>query len=193
MGKIILFIIAGYILYYALQIIYDGFLKKPVAGKDHERGEEIFFGDLSDVEKKYSEKVFLEDVQQLNIPNKMKGTERIIDPVIHTSNEDEQYDNFDSSEIAEMYAEEQSFNLYENELEPQGQKSNQDVQKKVVNESVLGKFIEQISIGSANILAVSTEVVKSNAQKFEKFFDHADHYYVVEDHAGTTVYRSTIF
>lgn len=191
MGKIFLFIVGGYVLYYLSQIIYDGFLKKSPVVKNQDEGELISLADLSDVEKTDIKSVSIEEAENVNLPKSMQTTEH--KEVVNQETIEPEDDDFDSSNFKERYEEEISFEQYDVQEKIEAEEKELLKEEQQAKQSMFAKFSEQINVNAESVVSMTTELVTKTASDFEKFFENADQHYVVEEINGTTAYRSKTF
>lgn len=191
MGKIFLFIVGGYVLYYLSQIIYDGFLKKSPVVKNQDEGELISLADLSDVEKTDIKSVSIEEAENVNLPKSMQTTEH--KEVVNQETIEPEDDDFDTSNFKDRYEEEISFEQYDVQEKIEAEEKELLKEEQQAKQSMFAKFSEQINVNAESVVSMTTELVTKTASDFEKFFENADQHYVVEEINGTTAYRSKTF
>lgn len=68
MGKIIIYILIAYIIYYAVNVLYDLFFQKEKINKNGDDGVEISLGEISSEENK-TKNIQVDDVEKVILPN----------------------------------------------------------------------------------------------------------------------------
>ncbi|WP_144281049.1 hypothetical protein [Chryseobacterium echinoideorum] len=182
MIKIIISIVAVYLLYYSGNIVYDLFLKKDYSGKKEETEEYLLIG-FSEKNTNKVQEVRIDDVENIKTPNSFNKKE-----VVPSVQEEQQNDSRDLDYIRRKFESEQEIDDFYNvsevhekvyEMEQNETLSRDSQQEKIIKEQ------EKKDISSPNLDSLN--------KQFKNFINLAEtNVQVISSLDGYKVYQSLI-
>lgn len=191
MGKVILITGILYLLYYAGNIVYDLFIKKPIVVHNENEGELISIGAILENESEPVKNIREEEVEDLNTPNSYQLDD---DELLFSDN--------DQNSHKERFEEEneiEQFSLTETQEAGTENLISQTEEKKALEEkeeqqSFLSRLGVAIGIGEKEITSKSKEIIpiKISDEAFRNFFEKANNHIVIANDNGQNFYKSSL-
>ncbi len=191
MGKVILITGILYLLYYAGNIVYDLFIKKPIVVHNENEGELISIGAILENESEPVKNIREEEVEDLNTPNSYQLDD---DELLFSDN--------DQNSHKERFEEEneiEQFSLTETQEAGTENFISQTEEKKALEEkeeqqSFLSRLGVAIGIGEKEITSKSKEIIpiKISDEAFRNFFEKANNHIVIANDNGQNFYKSSL-
>ena len=191
MGKVILITGILYLLYYAGNIVYDLFIKKPIVVHNENEGELISIGAILENESEPVKNIREEEVEDLNTPNSYQLDD---DELLFSDN--------DQNSHKERFEEEneiEQFSLTETQEAGTENLISQTEEKKALEEkeeqqSFLSRLGVAIGIGEKEITSKSKEIIpiKISDEAFRNFFEKASNHIVIANDNGQNFYKSSL-
>ena len=191
MGKVILITGILYLLYYAGNIVYDLFIKKPIVVHNENEGELISIGAILENESEPVKNIREEEVEDLNTPNSYQLDD---DELLFSDN--------DQNSHKERFEEEneiEQFSLTETQEAGTENLISQTEEKKALEEkeeqqSFLSRLGVAIGIGEKETTPKSKEIIpaKLSDEAFRNFFEKANSHIVIGNDNGQNFYKSSL-
>ena len=191
MGKVILITGILYLLYYAGNIVYDLFIKKPIVVHNENEGELISIGAILENESEPVKNIREEEVEDLNTPNSYQ-----------LDDEELLFSDNDQNSHKERFEEEneiEQFSLTETQEAGTENLISQTEEKKALEEkeeqqSFLSRLGVAIGIGEKEITSKSKEIIpiKISDEAFRNFFEKANNHIVIANDNGQNFYKSSL-
>lgn len=191
MGKVILITGILYILYYAGNLVYDLFIKKPIVVTNQNEGELISLGSIMEIEPEPVKNIREEEVEDLNTPNSYQLDD---DELLFSDN--------DQNSHKERFEEEneiEQFSLTETQEAGTENLISQTEEKKALEEkeeqqSFLSRLGVAIGIGEKETTPKSKEIIpaKLSDEAFRNFFEKANSHIVIGNDNGQNFYKSSL-
>lgn len=191
MGKVILITGILYLLYYAGNIVYDLFIKKPIVVHNENEGELISIGAILENESEPVKNIREEEVEDLNTPNSYQ-----------LDDEELLFSDNDQNSHKERFEEEneiEQFSLTETQEAGTENLNSQTEEKKALEEkeeqqSFLSRLGVAIGIGEKEITSKSKEIIpiKISDEAFRNFFEKANNHIVIANDNGQNFYKSSL-
>lgn len=191
MGKVILITGILYLLYYAGNIVYDLFIKKPIVVHNENEGELISIGAILENESEPVKNIREEEVEDLNTPNSYQ-----------LDDEELLFSDNDQNSHKERFEEEneiEQFSLTETQEAGTENFISQTEEKKALEEkeeqqSFLSRLGVAIGIGEKEITSKSKEIIpiKISDEAFRNFFEKANNHIVIANDNGQNFYKSSL-
>lgn len=191
MGKVILITGILYLLYYAGNIVYDLFIKKPIVVHNENEGELISIGAILENESEPVKNIREEEVEDLNTPNSYQ-----------LDDEELLFSDNDQNSHKERFEEEneiEQFSLTETQEAGTENLNSQTEEKKALEEkeeqqSFLSRVGVAIGIGEKEITSKSKEIIpiKISDEAFRNFFEKANNHIVIANDNGQNFYKSSL-
>ncbi|ROI14492.1 hypothetical protein [Epilithonimonas hominis] len=191
MGKVILITGILYILYYAGNLVYDLFIKKPIVVTNQNEGELISLGSIMEIEPEPVKNIREEEVEDLNTPNSYQ-----------LDDEELLFSDNDQNSHKERFEEEneiEQFSLTETQEAGTENLNSQTEEKKALEEkeeqqSFLSRLGVAIGIGEKEITSKSKEIIpiKISDEAFRNFFEKASNHIVIANDNGQNFYKSSL-
>lgn len=178
MGKVLIITCIVYLLYYAGNVAYDLFIKKPPVVRNENDGEIISLGEIIEDEITNVQSIKEEDVENLNTPSSY-----II--------EDEEAlfsDEENSNTQKERYDEEREIDNYIDETPELAAEEKQN------QSSFLSKLTSAIKVREKEIISKETDFIPNviSDDMFRNFFEKASSHIVVGNDNGRNFYKSSL-
>ena len=191
MGKVILITGILYLLYYAGNIVYDLFIKKPIVVHNENEGELISIGAILENESEPVKNIREEEVEDLNTPNSYQ-----------LDDEELLFSDNDQNSHKERFEEEneiEQFSLTETQEAGTENLNSQTEEKKALEEkeeqqSFLSRLGVAIGIGEKEITSKSKEIIpiKISDEAFRHFFEKSSNHIVIANDNGQNFYKSSL-
>lgn len=182
MGKIITFIVIGYLIYYAIQIVYDLFIKKSPVVIDKDDGELISLGQIEeDLEPNEVRKINIDQVEDIAIPHSFD-----VDSDDFDINDGEPTNSeADLNHLKKQYDEEQTLSVPE-----QVEKKSEDLDEEKA--TLLSKYSNATPDASKIKSVKSKTKLNISDEAFLGFFEKATTHTVRKVVNGHVAYTSTL-
>lgn len=191
MGKVILITGILYLLYYAGNVVYDLFIKKPIVVHNENEGEVISLGAILENESEPVKNIREEQVEDLNTPDSYQ-----------LDDEELLFSNNDQSNHKESFEEENEIEQFSNadiketsteNLNPQTEET-ETLEEKEERKSFLSKLGSAIGINEKEIVSTSKEIIpiKISDEVFRNFFEKANNHIVIANDNGQNFYKSSL-
>ena len=191
MGKVILITGILYIFYYAGNVVYDLFIKKPFVVHNENEGEVISLGAILENESEPVKNIREEEVEDLNTPNSYQ-----------LDDEELLFSDNDQNSHKERFEEEneiEQFSLTETQEAGTENLNSQTEEKKALEEkeeqqSFLSRLGVAIGIGEKETTPKSKEIIpaKLSDEAFRNFFEKANSHIVIGNDNGQNFYKSSL-
>ena len=181
MGKILIYIIGAYCVYYAFNIVYDMFLAKEKVPKQNDDGETISLGEITENDYAAVKNVAVEDVETVNFPTSFDADEEEI---------------FSSSNGEEIPLESLKIQYEEESLIEQESKETEDFKNQQVDFIEAKSSIKSVlALKTQNIISEAKQIISNNTTEldnWESFMDRATANVVLtSNNDGHKVFKST--
>jgi len=183
MGKVILFILVGYVLYYAVNIIYDLFFANAKTVASQEEGQLVSMS--KDDDPPDIRRIDIDDVENVEVPKSY-----IVD-------EAELYDdndtptNYDAEAFRTNYEEEKELEHYSSSQSEKQLLEQENQEKKLF----VSHFLNGIRTPAETIISNTKEVISNalDTDKFDDFLNIATSHVVLSSNIdGHKVFKSTL-
>ncbi len=192
MGKVILITGILYIFYYAGNVVYDLFIKKPFVVHNENEGEVISLGAILENESEPVKNIREEEVEDLNTPDSYQ-----------LDDEELLFSNNDQNNHKERFEEENEIEQFSNadiiketsteNMNPQTE-DTETLEEKEERKSFLSKLGSAIGISEKEIFSTSKEIIptKLSDEAFRNFFEKANQHIVISNNNGQNFYKSSL-
>ena len=191
MGKVILITGILYIFYYAGNVVYDLFIKKPFVVHNENEGEVISLGAILENESEPVKNIREEEVEDLNTPNSYQ----LDDEELLFSNNDQNShkERFEEENEIEQFSLTDTQEASSENENPQIEET-ETLEEKEERKSFLSKLGSAIGISEKEIISTSKEILptKLSDEAFRNFFEKANNHVVIANNNGQNFYKSSL-
>ena len=191
MGKVILITGILYIFYYAGNVVYDLFIKKPFVVHNENEGEVISLGAILENESEPVKNIREEEVEDLNTPNSYQ----LDDEELLFSNNDQNShkERFEEENEIEQFSLTDTQEASSENENPQIEET-ETLEEKEERKSFLSKLGSAIGISEKEIISTSKEILptKLSDEAFRNFFEKANNHVVIANDNGQNFYKSSL-
>lgn len=190
MGKVILITGILYFLYYAGNVVYDLFIKKPIVVQNENEGEIISLGTIMENEPEMVRNIREEEVEELNTPNSYQLDDELLfsdnDQNNHKNRfeEENEIEQFSTTDIQEASTENENPQIEETKA----------LDENKIQQSFLSRLGLAIGISEKDGTPKSKEIIptKLSDEAFRNFFEEANHHVVIDSNNGQNFYKSSL-
>jgi len=183
MGKVILFILGAYVVYYAVNIFYDLFLAKAKTVASQDEGQLVSITSKDD-EPPDIRSFNVEDVEDVEVPQSYVVDEEVLYDDSDTPT------NYDAEAFRTNYEEERELETYDSQSEKQLLEQENQEKKLFVSHLLNG-----IKTPTENFISTTKEVISNawDTDKFDDFLNIANSHVVLTSNIdGHKVFKSTL-
>ncbi len=195
MGKVLFITGILYLLYYAGNVVYDLFIKKPPIVLHETEGEIISLGAIMTEEPITVKNIREEEVEDLNTPESFQIDDE--ENLFSDHQEDDfRKDRFEEENEIEKYAYNTSTALgnEEHQTETESETETSQSEDEETKNSFLSKLGSAIGISEKDTRSKTTEVIptKLSDEAFRNFFEKASNHVVINQDKGQQFYTSSL-
>lgn len=191
MGKVILITGILYLLYYAGNIVYDLFIKKPIVVHNENEGELISIGAILENESEPVKNIREEEVEDLDTPNSYQLDDEEL--LLSGNDQNNHKDRYEEENEIEYFSNADNQKPNTQDLNPQTEEKKA-LEEKEEQQSFLSRLGVAIGIGEKEITSKSKEIIpiKISDEAFRNFFEKANNHIVIANDNGQNFYKSSL-
>lgn len=191
MGKVILITGILYLLYYAGNVVYDLFIKKPVVVHNENEGELISLGAIMETESEPVKNIREEEVEDLNTPNSYQIDDEEL--LFSDNDQNSHKERFEEENEIEQFSPTGTQEAVTENLNPQTEEK-EALEEKEEQQSFLFRLGVAIGISEKEITSKSKEIIpiKISDEAFRNFFEKANNHIVIGNNNGQNFYKSSL-
>ena len=191
MGKVILITGILYLLYYAGNLVYDLFIKKPIVVTNQNEGELISLGSIMEIEPEPVKNIREEEVEDLDTPNSYQLDDEEL--LLSGNDQNNHKDRYEEENEIEYFSNADNQKPNTQDLNPQTEETK-TLEEKETKQSFLSKIGSAIGISEKETTPKSKEIIpaKLSDEAFRNFFEKANSHIVIGNDNGQNFYKSSL-